>query len=226
MIKAILISLGASLSLVVSAFPYGAAGHQIVGQIADEKLAGTPTGKAVTAYLDGMTLEKTQTDGFYASASKAAKTILETVEKDGFIQVFSHLDADGIAAAGIIGKALWRLDARFRIRVLQWVDDKIIGEIIAGKPQLVVLTDFGSGYLDLLNEKASGVKVVILDHHQIVGNAVNEGFVQVNPHLHGIDGATDVSGSGVAYFAAKALDLQNVDLSPIAIVGALGDMQD
>ena len=173
-----------------------------------------------------MTLEKTQTDGFYASASKAAKTILETVEKDGFIQVFSHLDADGIAAAGIIGKALWRLDARFRIRVLQWVDDKIIGEIVAGKPALVVLTDFGSGYLDLLNEKVSGFKVVILDHHQIVGSAVNDGFVQVNPHLHGIDGATDVSGSGVAYFAAKALNLQNVDLSPIAIVGALGDMQD
>jgi RecJ-like exonuclease len=90
----------------------------------------------------------------------------------------------------------------------------------------VVLTDFGSGYIDLLNEKVSGFKVVILDHHQIVGSAVNDGFVQVNPHLHGIDGATDVSGSGVAYFAAKALDLQNVDLSPIAIVGALGDMQD
>jgi single-stranded-DNA-specific exonuclease len=173
-----------------------------------------------------MTLERTQIDGFYAAASKAARTILETVEKDGFIQVFSHLDADGVAAAGIMGKALWRLDARFHIRVLQWVDDKIIGEIAAGKPQLVVLTDFGSGYLDLLNEKVPGIKVVILDHHQIVGSAVNEGFVQVNPHLNGIDGATDVSGSGVAYFAAKALNPKNADLSPIAIVGALGDMQD
>jgi RecJ-like exonuclease len=173
-----------------------------------------------------MTLEKTQTDSFFASASQAAKTILETVEKDGFIQIFSHLDADGIAAAGIIGKALWRLRARFRIRVIQWVDDKIISEIVVGKPQLVVLTDFGSGYIDLLNEKVPGVKVVILDHHQIVGSAVNNSFVQVNPHLHGIDGATDVSGSGVAYFAAKALNAMNVDLSPIAIVGALGDMQD
>ena len=56
-IKAFLLSLGATLSLVVSAFPYGSTGHQIVGEIADEKLAGTSTGKAVTAYLDGMTLE-------------------------------------------------------------------------------------------------------------------------------------------------------------------------
>jgi len=54
----------------------------------------------------------------------------------------------------------------------------------------------------------------------------NENFVQVNPHLHGIDGATEVSGSGVAYFVAKAVSAEIVDLAPIALVGALGDLQD
>ncbi|MCL4409233.1 MAG: DHH family phosphoesterase, partial [Gammaproteobacteria bacterium] len=120
----------------------------------------------------------------------------------------------------------YRLDARFRIRVMQWVDDKIVGEVIADKPQLVILTDFGSGYLDLLNAKIPNVKVVILDHHQITSKVANPNFVQVNPHLFGIDGATDVSGSGVAYFAAKAVNAANVDLASIALVGALGDMQD
>jgi single-stranded-DNA-specific exonuclease len=177
-------------------------------------------------HVKTMTIEKNQIDAFNDSAAKAARTIQDAAEKEGLIMAFSHLDADGIAAAGIIGKALWRLDARFRIRVTQWVDDKIIGEIVAGKPQLVVLADFGSGYLDLLNEKVPTQKVVILDHHQTVGNTANAGFVQVNPHLHGIDGATDISGSGVAYFTAKALNAVNVDLSPIALVGALGDMQD
>ena len=109
----------------------------------------------------------------------------------------------------------------FRIRVMQWVDEKIIGEIISDKPQLVILTDFGSGYLDLLNEKIPNVKVVILDHHQVNSKVFNPNFVQVNPHLFGIDGATDVSGSGVAYFAAKAVNATNVDLAPIALVGAL-----
>jgi len=165
-------------------------------------------------------------EGFITSAKEAAKVILETVQKDGFILVFSHLDADGIAAAGVMGKALYRLDARFRLRVMQWVDDKIIGEIIADKPQLVILTDFGSGYLTLLNERIPKVKVVILDHHQITSSVVNENFCQVNPHLFDINGATDVSGSGVAYFVAKAMNSTNVDLSPIALVGALGDMQD
>jgi single-stranded-DNA-specific exonuclease len=165
-------------------------------------------------------------EGFLASEDEAAKIILETVKKDGFILAFSHLDADGVAAAGIMGKMLTRLGARFRIRVMQWVDEKIIGEVIADKPQLVILTDFGSGYLDLLNEKIPNVKVVILDHHQTTSKVVNPNFVQVNPHLFGIDGATDVSGSGVAYFAAKAVNAANIDLAPIALVGALGDMQD
>ena len=174
----------------------------------------------------GMVEEQTPVEGFLASAAQAAKAILETVEKDGFIHVFSHLDADGVAAAGIIGKALFRLDSRFRLRVTQWVDEKIIGEITSDKPQLVVLTDFGSGYLDMLNEKVPDFKVLILDHHQITGTVDNENFVQVNPHAHGIAGATDISGSGVAYFVAKAVSAENVDLAPIAMVGALGDMQD
>jgi single-stranded-DNA-specific exonuclease len=173
-----------------------------------------------------MATEPTPIEQFLASAAEAAKVIVETAEKDGGIQVFSHLDADGVAAAGIMGKALFRFDARLRLRVTQWVDEKIIGEIVAQKPQLVVLTDFGSGYLELLNEKVPDVKVAILDHHQIAAEVENENFVHVNPHLHGIAGATDVSGSGVAYFVAKAMNAENVDLAPIALVGALGDMQD
>jgi single-stranded-DNA-specific exonuclease len=163
---------------------------------------------------------------FMAAANKAAELILETVHKDGLIHVFSHLDADGIAAAGIMGKALFRLDAKFRIQVMQWVDEKIIGEVLASKPALVVLTDFGSGYLQLLNDKIPNLKVAILDHHQINSKIENANFVQVNPHMFGFDGATDISGSGVAYFVAKAMNHRNIDLAPIALVGALGDMQD
>src|SRR3972149_2444006 len=173
-----------------------------------------------------MTTEKTATDAFLASAAQAAKTIQETTEKNGSIHIFSHLDADGIAAAGIITKALWRLDARFQTRIRQWIDEKIITEITAHKPQLTILTDFGSGYLNLLNQKIPNQKIVILDHHQTVGNAENDNFTHVNPHLHGLNGATDVSGAGVTYFAAKAVEAGNVDLSAVALVGALGDMQD
>jgi RecJ-like exonuclease len=172
-----------------------------------------------------MALDENQVTNFLDSTVQAAKTILETVKEDGLIHVFSHLDADGIAAAGIIGKTLFRLDAKFRIRITQWIDEKIVGEITSEKPQLIIFTDFGSGYIDLLNEKLADFKIVILDHHQIIGKE-SANVVHVNPHLHGIDGARDISGSGVAYFVAKAVEKGNIDLAPIAVVGALGDMQD
>jgi RecJ-like exonuclease len=106
---------------------------------------------------------------FLAQADNAAKAIKEVTDKDGFVSCFSHLDADGVAAAGVISKMLSRLGARYRIRVMQWVDEKIIAEVTADKPNLVIMTDFGSGYLDLLNEKIPNYKIVILDHHQITG---------------------------------------------------------
>jgi single-stranded-DNA-specific exonuclease len=172
-----------------------------------------------------MALDENQVTNFLDSTVQAAKTILETVKEDGLIQVFSHLDADGVAAAGIIGKTLFRLDAKFRIRITQWIDEKIVGEVTSEKPQLIIFSDFGSGYIDLLNEKLADFKIVILDHHQIIGKE-SANVVHVNPHLHGIDGARDISGSGVAYFVAKAVDKDNISLAPIAVVGALGDMQD
>jgi RecJ-like exonuclease len=163
---------------------------------------------------------------FLAQADTAAKAIKEVTDKDGFVSCFSHLDADGVAAAGVVSKMLSRLGARYRIRVMQWVDEKIIAEVTADKPNLVIMSDFGSGYLDLLNEKIPNNKIVILDHHQITGKQDNSNFTMLNPHVYGIDGATEVSGSGVAYFAARAVDPANVDCAPVALIGALGDMQD
>jgi len=172
-----------------------------------------------------MVLDEKKVTDFLGSVSHAAKTILETVKEDGFIHVFSHLDADGIAAAGVIGRALSRLDAKFRIRITQWIDEKITEEILSEKPELIVFTDLGSGYIDVLSEKLADFKTVILDHHPVSGEkTVN--IVHVNPHLHEIDGTRDISGSGVAYLAAKAMDKANIDSAPIAVVGALGDLQD
>lgn len=167
---------------------------------------------------------ESQISGFLDSAKQAAKAIVETAHDDGLIQVFSHLDADGVAAAGIIGKALLRLDARFRIRITQWIEDRIL-HVASDMPQLVVFSDLGSGYTDLLGDKLKDFRIVILDHHQVVGEN-SENIVHVNPHLHGIDGAREISGSGVAYFVAREIDRMNVDSAPIAVVGALGDLQD
>src|SRR2546423_14582977 len=48
----------ALLALRASTLAYGPLGHQIVGAIADERLANTPAAAKISALLDGMTLEK------------------------------------------------------------------------------------------------------------------------------------------------------------------------
>jgi single-stranded-DNA-specific exonuclease len=158
-------------------------------------------------------------------ASEAANLIFDHVEKGDIIHVSSHIDADGISAGGIMGKALLRAGAKFRVRLERWMDEKVADRIAKENAALTIFTDMGSGYLDLLGERLANRDVIILDHHQPVAE-VPSGFVHVNPHTCGIDGTRDISGAGVAYFAAKALDEKNLDLACLAVVGALGDLQD
>ena len=172
-----------------------------------------------------MASDNQQISSFFEVASAASKAILEAIKSDATIYLYSHLDADGIAAAGVIGKALYRLNARFRIRITQWVDEKLVSEIFEEKPQMIIFVDLGTEFASLLRNKVSVSNLLILDHHQII-EALPQDFLCVNPHIFGIDGSKNISSSGVAYFVAKALDPVNVDLAPIAVVGALGDLQD
>src|SRR4030081_2740617 len=50
-----------SLFLLQIAAAYGPVGHEIIGAIADEKLAHTPAGEKVAAQLHRITLEKAST---------------------------------------------------------------------------------------------------------------------------------------------------------------------
>ncbi len=165
-------------------------------------------------------------DSFIKAASEAADLILEHVDKGEYFYVESHLDADGITAASIIGMSLHRLGASFRIRIERWFDEKISEELASEADGLIILTDMGSGYLDLLTEKLSEKRILILDHHQPVRMVWPENFLHVNPHIYGIDGAKDISAAGVSYLVSKCIDDDNVDLAHLAVVGALGDMQD
>jgi len=173
-----------------------------------------------------MPVTQQQIDALAKDADEAANLILDHIEKGDIIHVSTHVDADGISAGGIMGNALLRAGAKFRLRFERWMDENVADRIADEKAPLTIFTDMGSGYLDILGERLTGQDIVILDHHQPVLDIVPEGFIQVNPHTHKIDGTRDISGSGVAYFAAKAINEKNVDLAALAVVGALGDLQD
>ncbi len=171
---------------------------------------------------------------------KRAREIAEKIREVDEVIVVSHIDADGITSGSIAAKALQRLGKEFRVDFVKQLDEKKIEELKDENPQLVWFTDLGSGMVHLMH----GLNAVITDHHvpsaltpevpresrRDLSSFFNElsksEVLQLNPHLFGKNGAVDISGAGTTYLVARELDRRNVDLSALAIVGAVGDMQD
>ncbi|BAI60740.1 single-stranded DNA-specific exonuclease RecJ [Methanocella paludicola SANAE] len=152
---------------------------------------------------------------------KAAELCAERIKKCDEAVVVSHIDADGLTAAGIMCKALDRLGRPHEEKFVKKLDDaalKGIADFSAGK--LVIFTDLGSGALASI--KALGIDAVVTDHHR---PAPVEYEYHMNPHLYGLNGSTEISGAGVSFLLSLCLG-DNVDLGSLAIVGAVGDLQD
>jgi len=162
---------------------------------------------------------------FLSSFEPAVTLFKEHSEKGSIIRILTHNDADGVASGGILSNAVKRSGTPFKTTVEKRLDEQILKGVAEEKPGLVVLTDFGSGYLELVGKTLADIDAIILDHHMPVGEATSR-ITQVNPLLHGIDGSRDIAASGVCYLFARTLDPHNVDLAPLGLIGALGDQQD
>ncbi|MBS7623363.1 DHH family phosphoesterase [Candidatus Bathyarchaeota archaeon] len=162
---------------------------------------------------------------FFDEAAATAEKIRQRISAGSTILVAGHFDADGLAAAGVLAKALYREGARFHVSVLKQLDPETVDHLSNLTPETIILADIGSGYLELLGGLARSKEIFILDHHQTEGECVGR-FTHLNPHLYNIDGGKEVSGAGVAYLVAKAMNRGNQDLAVLAVVGAVGDMQD
>ncbi len=173
-----------------------------------------------------MTLDKFRDSrGFLDKAEEVAERLRRLIEEDRSFLVICHNDADGLASGAIASVMLLRENARFLTRSAKAIDDALAFLKDLPEDCIPILTDMGSGYLSELSEVVKDRPLVILDHHEPMGSAA-ENVIQLNPHDYGINGADEVSGAGVVYFVAKALNEENVKMAPIAVVGALGDLQD
>jgi RecJ-like exonuclease len=117
-----------------------------------------------------------------------------------------------------MGCALERIEKGYEIKIVKKLDPSVFHEVSSA--EAVIFTDLGSGSLDLIDDL--GPLCVIADHHQPAGSS--DTALHLNPHLFGFNGATDLSGAGATYLIARALG-QNAQLSDLAVVGAVGDLQ-
>jgi single-stranded-DNA-specific exonuclease len=144
------------------------------------------------------------------SIETAAGTMAGHLERQDFVEIYAHHDADGIAAASIMCMAMVRRDKKFRLRIVSDLQkDSISPE--SG----TLLCDLGSGQTDLRED------VMVIDHH-LPGFS---GGYHVNPRLFGIDGDRELSASGAAYLVANELG-DNRDLAGLAVLGMVGDGQE
>ena len=157
---------------------------------------------------------------------------LRTAERVG---VYCHIDADGITGGAIASEALSRAGIAHEVAFLKKLDEASIQVIKREAPPVAWFVDFGAGQLHHME----GLDAVITDHHvptsrdipmerrrDLVRFAEDEDrILMLNPHMEG-EGSDVVSGAGLAYAVAKALDAGNRDLASVAIVGAVADVQD
>ncbi len=160
----------------------------------------------------------------FSLAERTADLIKKHVNEGANILVIGHNDADALSSLGIVCGSLKIIDANFTCRSVARIEEFLESE--CGDYDLIIFVDLGSGYLSELKSKITNSKVVILDHHRPIDIPLPQDWVQVNPHLFGIDGMTDISASGVSYLVARHLHPDAVKYSAMAIVGALGDLQD
>jgi RecJ-like exonuclease len=156
-------------------------------------------------------------------AAEAAERLGEVMGAGQEALIYANLDADGLSSAGIIGTALARNEDAFLIRVVNQLSEEDY-DFAAKRKGPVILVDLGSGYLDEIGMKLHG-PVFVFDHHVPRGKEA-ESIVHVNPHMHGVDGAREISASGVTYLVARRYESSCSDTSALAVVGALGDLQD
>ncbi|MBU2100120.1 DHH family phosphoesterase [Candidatus Micrarchaeota archaeon] len=159
--------------------------------------------------------------GGWEKLKERNKLIASEIKKRDDFVIVNHHDADGLCAGAIIAKALERKGKKFTNKTTKQLYSETIKEIKEmGKNFIFV--DFGSGQMDLLEENIKE-NFFVIDHHQ---PKQSEYKFHSNPFFFGFDGGNEISGSGMTYLLAKELNEKNKDLSVLAVVGAVGDMQD
>jgi len=163
---------------------------------------------------------------FNEDIKKAAEQF-KGVPKNEIIRVVSHIDADGISAASLIIKMLNNENRRYSISIVQHIKKETLQSLAKEPYKHFIFCDVGSGVLSGIEELFNDKKVLILDHHNPEKTEIISGNITlVNPHKHGIDGGIEISGAGVVYLFCKEIDGNMEEYAHVAIIGAMGDMQE
>ncbi len=203
---------------------------QIINKFSADKLLelllenrGIKTQKQKAEFLSPKHPEKITTTEAGISNNELKKAVTRVkiaIKKQEQIMVYGDYDADGICATAIVWEALDKLKARAtpfipdRFEDGYGINTKSIENFKLQFPNIKLIITVDNGivaYGALKEAKKLGIDVIITDHHTFVKK----------PKAYAIVHTTQTSGSGVAWFFAKALGKK--DSIELAAIGTIAD---
>lgn len=158
---------------------------------------------------------------------KEATEKFKKIPNNETIRLVSHLDADGISACSIMIKLLNKQNMKYSVSIVQQLTTDVLDELSRESHKYIIFSDIGSNSLTDIGMKLKDKTIFILDHHTPEDvNDVPSNIILVNPHRFSIDGGKEICGSGVVYLFASILDKDLEDLAHVAVIGAIGDIQE
>src|SRR2546430_13806019 len=113
------------------------------------------------------------------------------VEGASRVRISCPYDPDGTTSAAILVRAMMRRGKRIHASMAHALDRAAAARLREETNELLIVSDMGSGQLDLL--EGLPYPVVVLDHHKPVPGS--ETISHINPHLDAVDGARELGGA-------------------------------
>jgi Single-stranded DNA-specific exonuclease len=173
------------------------------------------------------TCDPSVSKGRMANDLERAASVIKAAKK---VTVVTHIDADGITSGAIASFTLKRLGIDHHVVFEKKITEATITMVNNSTDDVVWICDLGSAYLSEF--KRSGI--VITDHHMPDTKwRKKQTFIDdfhdidhLNPQMYGASGSYEICGAGMTYLLSKTIDPCNKDLAFLAIIGAIGDLQD
>src|SRR5947199_8226290 len=137
-------------------------------------------------------------EGLLDRARKAAGLVDEPPR----VGIFCHYEPDGTTSASILARALMRRGKRIHATMAHALDGTSAARLQEESNELLVVSDMGSGQLDLL--ESLPYPVVVRDHHK--PSRDSDRIAHLSPHFFAVDGARRRAGSTTPCRFALVLD--------------------
>jgi len=164
---------------------------------------------------------------FNENINSTSEKVRNLIDEKKDILIVSSSSCDGIISASVLIRSIWKSGGKASARFVNNFTQESIDQLKNEDHEFYFFTDIGTGFTELFN-KLFSKNWVTIDHKKLsfAEMATDDNSAILNPWKYDIDGRKEISSGGICYLVAKNLDKKFAELSPLAIVSALGDCQD